>query len=102
MATSLANRHAPDLGGRLRLRPGHGFGFAGALTELGLPKGARLASLLGFNLGVELGPLLVVAAVLPLLFALRRPRWYARVAMPLGSLAIAALAGDWLVQRLAS
>ena len=39
---------------------------------------------------------------LPLLFALRRPRWYAQVAMPLGSLAIAALAGDWLVQRLAS
>ena len=78
----------------------HGFGFAGALTEIGLPRHARLASLLGFNLGVEFGQLLVVAAVLPLLFALRRPRWYARVAMPLGSLAIAALAADWLLQRL--
>ncbi|MEO6382936.1 MAG: HupE/UreJ family protein, partial [Thermomonas sp.] len=33
----------------------HGFGFAGALSELGLPTGARLASLVGFNLGVEIG-----------------------------------------------
>jgi hypothetical protein len=79
----------------------HGFGFAGALTELGLPTGARLASLLGFNLGVEIGQLCVVALTLPLLFALRQPRWYARVAMPTGSLLIAAVAGGWLVQRLA-
>lgn len=78
----------------------HGFGFAGALAELGLPANDRLAALLGFNLGVESGQLLVVACVLPLLFALRRPRWYARVAMPLGSLAIAVLAGGWLLQRL--
>lgn len=78
----------------------HGFGFAGALGELGLPREARLASLLGFNLGVELGQLAVVAALLPLLFLLRRPAWYARVAMPLGSLAIAGVAGNWLLERL--
>ena len=78
----------------------HGFGFAGALGELGLPDGARLIALLGFNLGVEGGQLLVVAAAMPVLFAVRRQRWYARVAVPLVSMAIAALAVWWLLQRL--
>jgi hypothetical protein len=78
----------------------HGFGFAGALVELGLPRGARLASLLGFNLGVEVGQLAVVAIVLPPLYLLRRRGWYARLALPALSLGIAALAGWWLFKRL--
>lgn len=78
----------------------HGFGFAGALGELGLPDGARLRALLGFNLGVELGQIAVVAAVLPVLVVLRRRRWYASAAMPVASVAIATLAGVWLWQRL--
>ncbi|HEU5060474.1 MAG TPA: HupE/UreJ family protein [Kofleriaceae bacterium] len=44
----------------------HGLGFAGALAELGLPSGAIGISLLGFNLGVELGQLAVVAAAVAL------------------------------------
>ncbi|MEO6366111.1 MAG: HupE/UreJ family protein [Luteimonas sp.] len=79
----------------------HGFGFAGALAELGLPRQSRLLALFGFNLGVELGQLGVVVLLLPLLFAVRGQRWYARMAMPLLSIAIAALAAWWLVQRLA-
>ena len=79
----------------------HGFGFAGALSELGLPAGARVPALLGFNLGVELGQLAVVAIVLPILFLLRRRRWYARFVVPAVSLGIAALAAWWLLQRLA-
>ena len=78
----------------------HGFGFAGALGELGLPKGARLTALLGFNLGVELGQLAVVGLLLPVLFLLRRRRWYAQMLMPLLSLLIAGLAAWWLYQRL--
>ena len=78
----------------------HGFGFAGALSELGLPTGARLASLVGFNLGVEIGQMAVVALVLPLLLLMRRKRWYAQFAMPLLSLAIAGLAAWWLWVRL--
>lgn len=78
----------------------HGFGFAGALGELGLPVSTRVLALLGFNLGVEMGQLVVVALVLPLLFLVRRRRWYVRVVMPLLSLAIAALAVAWLWQRL--
>ena len=78
----------------------HGFGFAGALLELGLPKGARLAALVGFNVGVEIGQLLVVAALLPVLFLLRGKPWYSRWVLPLVSLLIALLAGYWMVRRL--
>ena len=80
----------------------HGFGFAGALAELGLPTGARLASLVGFNVGVELGQLAVVAALLPVLFALRRKPWYPRWVMSPASAIIAALAAYWLFQRLSA
>jgi len=78
----------------------HGFGFAGALGELGLPTTTRLLALVGFNVGVELGQLVVVCAVLPGLFLLRRTRWYAGTAMPLLSLGICAVAATWLWQRL--
>lgn len=53
----------------------HGFGFSSALRELGLPAHGLLFSLLGFNVGVELGQALVVAICLPLLILLRRTRW---------------------------
>jgi hypothetical protein len=49
----------------------HGFGFASVLQELGLPHEALLLSLLGFNLGVELGQMAIVGMVLPLAYALR-------------------------------
>lgn len=77
----------------------HGFGFAGALGELGLPRDGRLWSLLGFNLGVEAGQLAVVCAVLPVLFLVRNRDWYARWVMPGASLTIAALAAVWIWQR---
>jgi hypothetical protein len=77
----------------------HGFGFAGVLAGLGLPRGALAASLAGFNLGVELGQLAIVAVVLPLAFALRSTRAYRRVLLPGGSLAIAIVALAWLGER---
>jgi hypothetical protein len=77
----------------------HGFGFAGALGELDLPDHARVQALFGFNLGVELGQLAVLAAALPLLFVVRRQAWYARWAVPGVSLAIATVAAAWFVQR---
>ncbi|MFM2057591.1 MAG: hypothetical protein RLY71_1976 [Pseudomonadota bacterium] len=77
----------------------HGFGFAGALKDLGLD-GAHLAtSLLGFNLGVELGQLAIVALFLPLAWQLRRSRFYQRGLLVGGSVLIALLAGVWLVER---
>ena len=76
----------------------HGFGFASALKDAGLAKGALAGPLVGFNLGVEIGQLCIVAVVLPLAWSLRGTRTY-RGAFAAGSLAIAAVAGLWLVQR---
>jgi hypothetical protein len=50
----------------------HGFGFAGALLDLRLPQERLLPALLGFNSGVELGQLLVIAMAWPALWTLRR------------------------------
>ncbi|MES2859563.1 MAG: HupE/UreJ family protein [Pseudomonadota bacterium] len=78
----------------------HGFGFAGALSELGLPTGARVLALLGFNLGVEAGQLGLVLVFLPLLYLARSRRWYREGGMQAMSLAIALLAAWWLQSRL--
>jgi hypothetical protein len=77
----------------------HGFGFAGALAELGLPQGALAISLFGFNVGVELGQLAIVVLFLPLAFALRRTGFYRRAVLVGGSALIAAVALVWFVQR---
>jgi hypothetical protein len=78
----------------------HGFGFASVLSEMGLPQGARLLSLVAFNLGVEAGQLAVVLSVMPLAYLVRATRFYQRGLMPWGSTAIAGLALVWFVQRL--
>lgn len=77
----------------------HGFGFAAVLSEMGLPRGSRLVSLLGFNLGVEVGQLAVVLAVMPIAYLMRSTRFYQRGVLPWGSTAIAGLALVWFVQR---
>jgi len=90
----------------------HGFGFAGALSEVGLPQAAIPVALLFFNVGVELGQLLFIAAVVAsLVFArrtLRRVRTplstylssspFARLAPPY---AIGSVAMFWVIQRIA-
>jgi hypothetical protein len=76
----------------------HGFGFAGVLADLGLPQGALVLSLAGFNVGVELGQLAIVALFLPLAFLARRTGFY-RHLMGTGSVAIALIAGVWLFER---
>jgi hypothetical protein len=77
----------------------HGFGFAGVLADLGLPNGARALALAGFNLGVELGQLAIVALFVPLAWHARASRWYPRLALHGGSVAIALLAAVWLAER---
>jgi hypothetical protein len=78
----------------------HGFGFVSALTDLGEKGGQLWLSLLGFNLGVEAGQLLVVALVVPVAFALRRWPLYARAVVPVGGVLLVALAAWWTVERL--
>jgi hypothetical protein len=77
----------------------HGFGFAGALHDLGLPAGSLALSLFGFNLGVEAGQLAIVAVFLPVAFALRSTRAYRRLMFAGGSVVIASVAMLWLVER---
>ena len=79
----------------------HGFGFANVLGELDLRGSALALPLAAFNIGVELGQLVIAAAALPLLMLLRRRPIYRRWLIPGGSTAIALLASYWLVERLA-
>jgi hypothetical protein len=78
----------------------HGFGFAGVLAELGLPRDALLLALVGFNVGVELGQLAIVAVFLPFAFSLRATSVYRVAVFTGGSLAIAAVSAAWLGERM--
>ena len=78
----------------------HGMGFAGVLTEIGLPRSEFVPALLSFNAGVECGQLTVILAAF-LLFGLpfRRKPWYRqRIVIP-GSLIIAIVGLYWSIQR---
>lgn len=77
----------------------HGFGFASVLADLGLPQGALALALLGFNLGVELGQLAIVAVFLPVAYLLRRGAFYRWGVLVGGSVLIAFLAGLWFLER---
>jgi len=77
----------------------HGFGFASVLTELGLPTDTLVLSLLGFNLGVEAGQLAIVAAFLPVAFALRSTQFYRWGVFTAGSAATLVVALIWLAER---
>ena len=85
----------------------HGFGFAGALAEVGLPESAIPLALFLFNVGVEVGQLLFVAAVLGLLAIARRPLaraplWATKRAAWAPAYAIGAVAMFWTLQRVVS
>jgi len=76
----------------------HGFGFAGALSEIGLPEHAIPLALLFFNLGVEAGQLLFIASVLLIWAILKKftwPQWAWRVPV----YAIGSMAAYWTLLR---
>ncbi len=77
----------------------HGFGFASALAEIGLPRRGTVATLLAFNVGIELAQLLLVFAGFPaLVWAGRRPWFRRRLFVPACCL-IASVAALWFVKR---
>jgi hydrogenase/urease accessory protein HupE len=85
----------------------HGFGFAGALNAVGLPQTAIPVALLFFNIGVEIGQLLFIAAILSLMAlgrwlirraAIPQPAWAWRVA----PYSIGGVAAFWMIQRIAA
>jgi hydrogenase/urease accessory protein HupE len=94
---SLLRRHPWPMAAAFGLL--HGLGFAGALAEVGLPKGEIPLALLSFNLGIEAGQLLFVAAVLAAQPLLRRlfSRWPRARLVP--AYGIGALAVFWLIER---
>lgn len=78
----------------------HGMGFGAALQSVGLKQENLVTALLGFNIGVELGQLTVVAAALALVGRFRNHPDYRRLVVVPGSLAIAVIALYWTFQRL--
>jgi hydrogenase/urease accessory protein HupE len=81
----------------------HGFGFAGALREIGIPEDAVPLALLSFNLGVEAGQLLFIAAMLAVMLAWRRlapppPAWAWRAPV----YAIGGISAFWFIERATS
>ena len=81
----------------------HGLGFAGALAEVGLPQSDIPLALFLFNVGVEAGQLLFVAAALGLVAVIRRvklewPEW----ALQVPAYSIGSVAAFWCVQRVAA
>jgi hydrogenase/urease accessory protein HupE len=85
----------------------HGFGFAGALSEVGLPQTSIPVALLFFNVGVEIGQLLFIVAILSVMSL---ARWFVqRMAIPqptwawrLAPYSIGSVAAFWMIQRIAA
>jgi hypothetical protein len=103
--TAIENIVRPDVRWRFALTFGfglvHGLGFASVLAVM-LPPDHVIAPLLGFNLGVEIGQLVIVLIALPLAWLAARElgaERYRRRAMPALSIAIALLAIKWLIER---
>ena len=80
----------------------HGFGFAGVLAELNLPTSAFAWALLQFNLGLEVGQLLIVVCVTAVLFLLRQRPRYGLWVIRGGSFAAMLVGVLWLIERTAN
>jgi len=76
----------------------HGFGFASVLGDIGLSGEYMVLSLLGFNLGVEIGQVAIICVIFPILFYLRSTKYYARI-LVYGSLILIAISLYWFVER---
>lgn len=79
----------------------HGFGFAGALTSIGLPQTTIPAALLFFNVGVEIGQILFIVSVLIVLWLIKKskitfPKWVKQVPV----YGIGSMASFWLIERI--
>jgi hypothetical protein len=78
----------------------HGLGFAGALNELGLSKSNQLTSILGFNLGVEIGQLVIILVAIPILWLLNKRNKLKAILVPAIALSIFLLGIVWVWQRI--
>jgi len=107
IAVSIAIAAWANLAPRLRIREWaiafvfglfHGFGFATVLGGIGMGREHLVLTLLGFNIGVEIGQIAIICVVFPILFVLRKSglyRWILRG----GSLLLIAIAVYWFIER---
>ena len=77
----------------------HGFGFASVLGTMGIPGKYMALSLLGFNLGVEIGQIAIIAIAFPILFWMRRIKWYAYPFVQVGAAAFIFVSLYWFIER---
>lgn len=77
----------------------HGFGFSNILREMNLPRSALFTSLFSFNFGVEVGQVMIIAFLFPLIFYIARQSWH-RAAVTAVSSLIAVLGLIWFIERM--
>lgn len=76
----------------------HGFGFASVLGDIGLKDEFLVYSLLGFNIGVEIGQLFIIALIFPVLFLIRKKRYYPKILL-IGSIFLIVASLYWVIER---
>lgn len=77
----------------------HGLGFAGLLEEIHLPKDKFISSLLSFNIGIELGQILIILIALPFIYLFRDKKMYP-VIIKIIAVAMSVLSVFWVIQRI--
>ncbi|MBX3394589.1 MAG: HupE/UreJ family protein [Phycisphaerae bacterium] len=77
----------------------HGLGFASMLLELGIPQGTQVAALAGFNIGVEIGQIVVIGLAFAAVGWWRKAAWYRRRVVIPASLVIGLIGSYWAVER---
>jgi len=80
----------------------HGFGFAGALSDIGLPQQEIPLALAFFNIGVELGQLIFVIVVLAIISLLSLYKKWPSFTKKIPAYAIGSIAAFWMIQRVAA
>ncbi len=77
----------------------HGFGFADVLAGLGVTSQHTVLSLFGFNLGIEVGQLVIIAVLLPLLYLIRNWKFYHRYALNAIAAGLGSISLYWFIER---
>ncbi len=77
----------------------HGFGFAGLLQEVAVPRDKFLSSLFAFNVGIEVGQIIIIMLAVPLILFIRKKAWYPKV-IKLFAVVISMLALFWMIERI--
>lgn len=76
----------------------HGLGFAGLLQDIAIPENKFVSSLFAFNIGIEIGQLVIIAFLLPVIIYFKNKIWYQTV-VKIITLSIALIGTFWFIQR---